>query len=228
MKCYSPLSSCSGAFSIMGDNVGEGGSFSCMMQEKSLSTATKWSLRLRPFCQLLCPRLQNGLRPSSASDGTFNSSRMTKVKVSIQDRPHCLCWESRCRVLSAAPRVVSALVFRSCMQKRRSGWGGFLLLLLLLLPLLWPRISIPSAHSAKPAPLLWDHPLASRRSRMLNMASCHLVSSLPPPFFLQPLYKHKSLSLLLSRPRLLWRLERSLDGKDEGKMTTIRMRCFSF
>lgn len=58
MKCYGPLSRCFGAFSIMGDNVGEGVSFSSMIQEKSLSTATKWSLRLRLFCQLLCPRLQ--------------------------------------------------------------------------------------------------------------------------------------------------------------------------
>ena len=126
------------------------------------------------------------------------------------------------------------------MQKQRMGgcwlgWGGLLLLLLLLL-LLGPCISIPSTHSAKPAPLLWDRPLASRRSRMLNMASCHLVSSLPPPFFLQPLYKHKSPSLLLSRPRLLRRLERRLDGNDERKasghlwrkMTTKGMRCFFF
>lgn len=73
------------------------------------------------------------------------------------------------------PQCCVCTCFRLCdgIQKREKGG------------LMWPCISIPSAHSAKPPPLLWDHPLASRCSWMLNMPSCHLVSPLPgscPPF----------------------------------------------
>lgn len=92
-----------------------------------------------------------------------------------------VCCSVKCCVLSVAPDVVSAPAFLCTARIGRVGsWSGGC-----VWGLLWLWISIPSAHSAKTAALLWDHVLNSRASWMLNMLlTIQSPSTLPS---LQPL-----------------------------------------
>lgn len=211
-------------------------SFSLCDTIRSSSTATKWTLRWDCFdsCRFQGQKWAKLLDECNLHivKKFINTSSVKKwrLRVNLLYLPHCFtaAWTESGDVLSAAPGVASALVFG--IQKRCGawpGWGG----------VLWPCISIPGAHSAKPPPLLWDHRLAGRCSRLLNVplamrsppsllpsSSCNPFASvqtrIPATFF-----------VMTCQLRLLWRSKMAWRGWGKllvvhGEMTTNRMWCF--